>query len=147
MKTKKWIWWTLAIILVVGMTAGAGFTGYRIGVVQGANLAADGTLPDFFMHGKSFDDVHGGQFGKGGFDHSRGDSGGRGDFGRHSGFSPFGFIFGLFRLTVFAGLIWLGYTLVQRSGWRLVKTEAAAAPVQPAVEDVPTAQDENKESE
>jgi len=122
MKTNKWLWRTLAVLLVLVVMAGVGFAGYRMGIMQGANLTANGTA-FMFTHGRGFD---GGMM-RGGFDHP-GFSYGRADFGGRGGFSPFGFIFGLVRLAVFAGLIWLGYHLVKNSGWKLVKTEAAAAP-------------------
>jgi hypothetical protein len=46
--------------------------------------------------------------------------------GMRGGFFPFfGLVGGLFRLALLAGLIWLGYTLIKRSGWQLVKSTPA----------------------
>ena len=130
MKTKKWLWWALTIVLTLIVLAGVGFAGFRVGIAQAVNL------PDVmsFMHGhaRGFDgnDMHN-DFGGRGFDH-----GGR-NFGGRGGFSFFSPLFGLIRLAVLGGLIWLGYTFVKRSGWRVVNVNAsqAPAPVEPEVEE------------
>jgi hypothetical protein len=130
MKNKKWLWWALTIILTLIVLAGVGFAGFRVGVAQAVNLP-DGMS---FMHGhaRGFDGnvMHDG-FGGKGFDH-----GGR-DFGGRGGFSFFSPLFGLIRLAVLGGLIWLGYTFVKRSGWRVVNVNASqpSAPVETEVEE------------
>ena len=129
MKNKKWIWWTLTILLTLVILAGVGFAGYRMGVMQGANLTAEGAV-FMFHHGRGFD---GGMMNDGfsmhGFDH------GRGGFGERGGFGFFGPLFGLLRLALLGGLIWLGYTFVKRSGWRVVKTAPTPTPVAAEVEE------------
>ncbi|MBL8062899.1 MAG: hypothetical protein JNK32_07770 [Anaerolineales bacterium] len=136
MKNTKWIWRVLAVLLSLVVLAGVGFAGFRIGVMQGANL----TGTELLFHKQAFDLPHrfdgdsqrGHGFDSGGFHQGRADFGGR---GRFSFFSP---IFGLVRLAVLAGLIWLGYSFVKRSGWRVVNVNAsqpaAPAPAAPASE-------------
>jgi hypothetical protein len=110
MKTNKWIWWTLTIVLTLIVLAGVGFAGFRIGAVQAANLPNGMTFMHGYAHGFDGNGMHNGFAGRG-FDH-----GGRGGFGF------FGPLFGLLQLAVWGGLIWLGYTLFKRSGWQMVKT-------------------------
>lgn len=135
MKTKKWIWWTLTIVLTLIVLAGVGFAGFRVGVLQAVNLPDDMS----FMHGhaRGFDgnDMHNG-FGGKGFDH-----GGR-DFGGRSGFPFFSPLFGLLHLAVIGGLIWLGYTFVKRSGWRVVNVNANQQPAAPVETEVEEKKDE-----
>lgn len=121
MKNTNWIWRIFVVLLTLVVLAGVGFIGFRIGVAQGANLT-DG-MPFAFAHGHGFDGgtMHD-SFGMRGFDHGRGTFGGRG------GFSLFSPIFGLVRLAVLGGLIWLGYTFIKRSGWRVVNVNAKRAP-------------------
>lgn len=144
MKNTKWIWRVLAVLFTLVVLAAVGFTGFRIGVAQAANLTADNSA--FLLgHGHGFDGgMMKGDFDGHSFDHGR-SSGGRGDFGGgRSGFSLFSPLFLLIRLAVLGGLIWLGYTLVKRSGWKLMKTPAAPATT---VEETPSVQeDEKKES-
>lgn len=140
MKNSTWLRRILTILLTLVVLAGVGFTGYRLGMIQGASLSVDNIAaltakgrghfqtPDG-MHGHGFD---GHNFANRGFDHTR-------DFGRRGGFSFFSPLFGLIRLAVFVGLIWLAFTFVKRSGWKLVKTETT--PQNPTV---PV--DENSES-
>ena len=127
MKTRKWIWWTLAVIFTLAVLAAAGFAGYRVGYIQG--LAANPNAKDFMAgpfwrgpgHGqdsnKSFDQkdsVPAQQFGRGQIDRF----GGRERFA-----SP---LAGLGRLLVLGLLIWLGYKLVKgmagKQGWQLALT-------------------------
>jgi hypothetical protein len=94
----------------------------------------------YICHGGSDDNgqrdgSHGHDFGGRDFDHGHGNSRGRGGFGF---FSP---LFGLLHLVVLGGLIWLGYTFVKRSGWRVVNVNASqsvasvATPVETEVEE------------
>lgn len=111
MKNLKWLGWTLVIVLVA---AGVGFAGFQLGAAQGANL---GWMTPF-MHGRGFD----GDMMRGGF-HGH-------DFDGGWGFPSFLFPFwGILRLAFFAGLVWLGYALFKRSGWRLVNVNQAPAAV------------------
>lgn len=146
MKNTKWLWRLLAVVLTLAVLAGVGFAGYRVGLVQGADLSAE-ELATIFSYGRGM------QFNDGsrrpdhghGFDGNGavrgGDFGGRG-FDR-GGFSLFSPLFGLLRLAVLGGLIWLGYRFIKNSGWRLVKAETPA----PVTESPAAAADEEyKES-
>lgn len=110
MNTKKWLWWTLTILLTLVVLTGIGFAGFRIGMTQAANLPNG--MPFMYGHAHGFDGnwMHNG-FGEMGFHH-----------GRRGGFSFFSPLFGLIQLAFWGGLIWLGYTFAKRSGWRIVKT-------------------------
>jgi hypothetical protein len=61
MKSKKWIWVTLTILLTLAVLAGAAGAGYRMGLMQGARLtaSAEGSAPQFeqFGHMRGFDHV------------------------------------------------------------------------------------------
>ena len=142
MKNTKWIWRVLAVILTLVVLAGVGLAGFRFGVMQSANLTGDGTA-FMFHHGRGFDNsdtaMKPGNMHEGSGSHhsNRGHDfgGGRG------GFSFFGPIFGLLRLAVLGGLIWLGYTFLKRSGWRVVNVNTSqpvaqeATPVEPEAEE------------
>ena len=145
MKTRKWIWWTLAVILTLVVLAAAGFAGYRVGYARG--LTANPNAKDFmagpFWRGqghmqnldKNFDQrgpVPGQEFGGRQFDRFDGRNFDR--FNGRGGFPFFAPLFGLVRLAVLAVLIWLGYKLVKNSGWRLTRVTAEPAPV---AEEVP----------
>ena len=139
MKNTKWIKIVLGVLLALIVLTAVGAAGFRLGVMQSVKLTAGGDMPFPLAHMRGFD----GDFARG-FDHGR-DFGGR-------GFGMFGFVFGLIRLAVLAGLVWIGYTFFKRSGWKLVKAEAAPAhapaPSQTVVEEAPSADegDEKKES-
>jgi hypothetical protein len=125
MKNTKWIWWTLGILLVVGLVTAAGFSAYRFGYAQGAADAAGGDLTQLFprYHMRGFDGESGAVRP---MDRFHGMDGKRG--GMRGGFLPiFGLFGGLFRLALLGGLVWLGYTLFKRSGWQLVKSAPAPA--------------------
>lgn len=147
MKNTKWIWRILAVLLALVVVAGVGFTGFRIGMMQSVNLP-DGM--NFGWHSFDGNFPHGDNSDMRGFDHGH-DFGGHGsNRGGRDGFSFFSPIFGLIRLVVLGGLIWLGYTLVKRSGWRLVKvnaTQAAATPAEDVVEETPSAEVDEKKDE
>jgi hypothetical protein len=135
MKNNKWIRVTLTILLTVLVLAGVAGAGFRMGVMQSANLtrSADGITQPFpaFGHMRGFDNQPGGQPGmmqgfdqRGGPEMMRGfDRGGRGGHGGF--FSP---IFGLIKLAVLGLLLWLGFKFVKNSGWRLTRTVATPAP-------------------
>ena len=142
MKTRKWLWWTLAIILTLVVLGFTGMAGYRVGLMQGARVAqtalqnenADGkaTTDQWQMpphmrgfDGNDFRNFRSQDFGRGQ------DFNGR-NFDRFNGRGGFPFLaqlFGLVRLAVLAVLIWFGYKLVKNSGWRLTRVTAEPAPV------------------
>lgn len=130
MKSKKWITYTLGIVLTLIVLAAVGATGFRMGVMQSASFAnlTDGqpARAPFFAHGMDgdFSRMDRGEFSHG-FDHGRGRGRDGGGF-----FSP---IFGLIHIAIFGALAWFGYKLIKNSGWKLVKVNASAAPT-PAVE-------------
>ena len=121
---KKVLLTLLGILLVIGVLAGAGFAGYRIGYQQGALTTTDGNPAPFTrgfqlgpqdmpMHnfGRDFDRGFNRGFGPGGFRMM--------DRGMGFGFfPPFMFLAGI----VFWGLIiWFTYWLFTRSGWQITR--------------------------
>ena len=142
MKTRKWIWWTLTIILTLVVLGFTGMAGYRVGLMQGARVAqtalrsknADGkaTTGQWQMPpqmrgpgGNNLGNFHGQDLGRGqSFDGRNFDR-----FGGRSGFSLFAPLFGILRLAVLALLIWLGYKIIKNSGWRLTRIAAEPTPV------------------
>jgi hypothetical protein len=120
---KKVLLTILGIIVVLGVLAGAGFTGYRIGYQQGALSVSDGnTIP--FMHGLQFGSknmpMH--NFGRD-FEfrsqpfHSPMMRGGGG-----FNFDMFGVFHFLWNAVVLGLVIWFVYWLFTKSGWRLTRT-------------------------
>lgn len=127
MKTRKWIWWTLAVIFTLVALTAAGFAGYRVGYIQG--LAANPNAKDFvagpFWHqqgraqnpDKNFDPrnpVPAQAFGGKQMDR----------FDERDRFAlP---LAGLGRLLVLGLLVWFGYKLVTgmagKQGWQLALT-------------------------
>jgi len=137
-KNNKWLNYTLGVLLtLIILTAVAG-VGFRVGMTQNVNVAQfkNGARPSFgdSDSGKAMrGDFH--QNDKNGFApqdfRMQGMDGGRGDFDlRDGGFSFLAPLFWLIRILVLGALIWLGYTLVKRSGWRLSFSKAASAPAQ-----------------
>lgn len=117
---KKVILTLLAVIVALGILAGAGFTGYRIGYNQGALAASDGTIqaaPWSRGWNQQIMPMH--NFGRGDFDRGFGPGGftmmGRGGMG-FSYFSPLMF---LGRILFWAFLLWLAYWLFTKSGWKI----------------------------
>lgn len=137
MKTNKWVRWIITTLLTVIVLAGVGFAGFRVGVAQAANLTADGAML-MFQHSRGGDGSmmdgnsnmrssgHGHSF-KGQTSEQGHDFSGRNSSRGRDGFSFFSPLFGLLRLAVLGGLVWLGYTLVKRSGWRVVNVNASQA--------------------
>lgn len=139
MKNNKWLNYTLGVLLtLIVLTAVAG-AGFRAGMTQNLNIAQfkNGARPSFADNdfGKNTrEDFH--QNDKSGFApqdlRMQGMDGGRGDIDRRDGGFSFLYpLFGLIRLLVLGALVWIGYTFVKRSGWRLSfsKTSPAPAPV------------------
>ena len=151
---KKVLLSLLAMILVIGVLAGAGFAGYRVGYDQGARASGSGNItpsgrPEIpgrdEMPRFNFGRDHEGRFERGldrGFP--------RGNFRmiqRGHGFGMFSPLMWLAHLVILLLVIGLVYLLFTRSGWRLSVTK------QP-VQDPPTTigteakpQDQNSENE
>ena len=141
MKNKKWLTYTLGILLTLIILAAVGAIGFRIGAAQNNSFVhpmMNGSAPTF---GHGFDGGQMPNFHQRGFEgrdfHGRGfDRGGRGGF-----ISP---IFGLIKLAVLSALLWFGFRFIKNSGWRLTRDAVpASAPAasEPSSVDV----DEQKE--
>jgi len=114
---KKVLLTLLAVIVILGALAGAGYAGYRIGYHQGAT--ASGNLP-LFGRGERMNPNF--------MPHFNQDFGyrvqpyrspmmGRGDFGFNF-FSTFRL---LWNLAILALVVWFVYWLVTKSGWRITR--------------------------
>ncbi|GAB4445774.1 MAG: hypothetical protein OHK0041_03700 [Anaerolineales bacterium] len=114
---KKVLLTILAVLVILGIAAGIGFAGYRIGYVQGA--AANGNAPFFARPDRINPNTMPG---------FRRDFGlwrqpyhipmmGRGGFG-FSLFTPFHI---LWNLAVLALIVWFVYWLFTKSGWRITR--------------------------
>ncbi len=131
MKNNKWIWWTLTILLTLVILIGVGGAGFRMGAMQGANISqnANGAAP-FFGHAQrmdgNFNDKRGNPHLQG-FDHPQMREFDRG-FNRGMGRGGFSPLFGFVHLAFLGLLLWAGYKLLQKSGWRLTRN-AATTPV------------------
>jgi len=139
---KKVLLTLLGLIVVLGVLAGAGFVGYRIGYNQAARTvsAAKGTAqlppqnkgfgPQNTPMLRNFDNGIERGFnrgmGPGGFGMMMGHGGGFGFF------SPFFF---LVRIAVWVLVIWLIYMVIKSNGWRLTRQPTQNAKVEtPVVE-------------
>ncbi len=154
---KKVLLTLLGIIVVLGVLAGAGFVGYRIGYKQAAARAITVTkgtaqlpLPNKGVNpnGMPFQNFNrdlGPQnmpmmrnFGKGferGFIRGMGPDGFGMMMGRGRGFGFFGPLQFLLHVGVWVLVIWLIYMVIKGSGWRLTHEPAQSAKVEtPAVE-------------
>lgn len=116
---KKVLLTLLAVIVVLGVLAGAGFVGYRIGYNQGAT--SSGNIPAFGLYGHmnpSVMPMHK-------FDRDWGPGSsfyrtpmmGRSDFGFNL-FYPLRF---LWNIAVVALVVWFVYWLFTKSGWRITR--------------------------
>lgn len=155
MKNNKWLNYTLGVLLtLIVLTAVAG-AGFRAGMTQNVSIAQlkNGARPSFADNdfSKSMRD-EALQNDKNGFAQQdlrmQGMVGERGDFDRRDGgFSFISPIFGLIQLLVLGALVWIGYTFVKRSGWRLSFSKATSAPA-PVTEPAPVVEvEEQKEAE
>jgi hypothetical protein len=114
---KKVLLILFAVIVALGVLAGAGFVGYRIGYNQGTTASGNALFdghptwmnPDL-MHRFDRD------FGPG-LDTYRHPMMGRGDIGFNI-FSPLRF---LWNIAVLALVVWFGYWLFTKSGWRITR--------------------------
>jgi len=135
----------LGAIVVIGVLAGAGFAGYRIGFNQGAQVSANGAVPrpvrpDRIDPFHNFD----GDFGHG-FNHNF-PRGGFRMMGR-GGFGFFGPLMLLGHLAFWGLIILLIYWLFTRSGWRITRTEQTVQQAPPTTQTVTTAQEEETKNE
>ena len=142
MKTRKWLWWTVAVALTLVALGFTGLAGYRIGFMQGTGFKkqfaaqiqnnANGTQPtapeQFNPHGRGFKGNDSRDFGGRGFDSKRGFDG--------RGFDNRGFdrrdshsFFSLVGLALLALVVWLGYKYIKNSGWRLTRVTVEQEPV------------------
>jgi len=147
---KKVLLTLLAAVLIIGVLAGAGFAGYRVGYSQGAQASANGNAqtpgrpenfgpdgPPFQNFGRDFDRGFNHGFPRQGFQMMHR---GRG-FGI---FSPFMF---LGHIAVWGILIWLVYLLFTRSGLRLSLTKQPVQNTPATIETEAKPQDQKSENE
>ena len=139
MKSKKWLWVTLSILLTLVVLVGVAGMSFRMGAMQGTGwIQGTNGISMPFGHMREFEQNYRGQpgnqpsYGPGMMQGSgqRGDQRmmqefGRGGFKRgHGGF--FQPLFGLIRLAVLGALLWLAYKWIKNSGWRLTRDPAPA---------------------
>lgn len=118
---KKVLLTLLAVIMVFGLFAAAGFTGYRFGYARGVQEAGSGDTARPGL--RPFDDF--GPRGMPGHDFGMDRSFQRGFGGRGFPRMGFGFFSPLMLIGRLAGLaliIWFIYWLLTRSGWRFTRT-------------------------
>ena len=154
MKNKKWFKYALGILFTLVVLAVVGGAGFRIGMTQNASFrrATDGMGPVPLAHNfdgerpqsmqgnphqgtDGFQDIQGNPH-KQGFNNRGND--------RRGGMSFFPPIFGLIRLAVLGLLLWIGYKLVLKSGWRLTRVAASSAPM---TSETPSAEIDEKKGE
>ena len=147
MKNRKWLTYTLGTLLTLIVLAAVGGAGFRAGMMQNASFARPAFTHDFDnmpqamqgnIQGNGNPHAMQGDFRQQGFDNRSND---RRDGGR-SFFSP---IFGLIHLALLGSLGWFGYKFVKKSGWRITRETASAAPV--AAEAVSVEVEEEKPAE
>lgn len=125
---KKVLLTLLAVIVVLGALAGAGFAGYRIGYNQGA--ISDGNAP-LFMHPDRMNPNTMPSFRRDfgpGLDTYRHPMMGRGDFGFNI-FYPLRF---LWNIAILALVVWFVYWLFTKSGWRITRQAVKEQEIPPA---------------
>jgi hypothetical protein len=131
MKNKKWLSYTLGTLLTLIALAAVGLAAFRVGMMQ--NVSFPHTRPAFHQEtDKNLPTTQGANPGDN--DNQKGDN----NFGNnpqgndfkqhgfdrgHRGMSMVGGLFGLIHLAILALLLWFGYKLVQKSGWRLVRVQ------------------------
>jgi len=130
---KKVLLTLLAVIVIAGALAGAGFAGYHIGYQQSIRSISTtnntpGNTP--FMHGYQFgpQDMPMHNFGRD-LDRGFGCGFGPNGFGMRGGmgfgfFSPLMF---LGRILFWVLIIWFAYWLFTKSGWKLTRTSQPVA--------------------
>ena len=153
MKNKKWMNYILGVLLtLIVLTAVAG-AGFRAGMMQSPPLARvmNGTRPSFAhdnfgrLPQQTQDDFRGGK----GQTMQNDFQGQASRDGRGLDFRGGGFrfpIFGLIQLAVLGLLVWVGYKLIKKSGWRLSLSKAAATPAPAAETPTEVKTEEQKEA-
>src|SRR6266508_1779225 len=122
---KKVLLTLLTVLVVLGLFAAAGYAGYRIGFMRGAQITANGATPNPQLRPFDNFDRHGIPMPHFGDDFGRGSRRGfcmRGFPMLGMGFGVFSLFAFLARIAVFALIIWFIYWLFTRSGWRLTRT-------------------------
>lgn len=124
---KKVLLTLLAVVVIVGALAGAGFAGYRIGYRQSARVTSTTNNPPNnnmpFVHPFGSQNMPMHNFGRD-FDQGFGRGFGPGGFGMRGGMR-FGFLSPLMflgRILLWALIIWFAYWLFTKSGWKLTRT-------------------------
>ena len=124
---KKFFITLLAIVVIVGALGGAGFTGYRIGYVQGARVSANGApqpLHRFEQFGPDRMPLRNfRQLGRG-FGYGFGP--GRFPMGQRVGFGIFGPFMFIGRIAIWGLALWFIFWLFTKSGWQLTRTSQPA---------------------
>jgi len=151
---KKVLLAILAAVLVIGVLAGAGFAGYRVGYDQGARVSANGNTPptgspeNFGRHRMPMFNF--GRDPDRGFDRGLDRGLPRGEFQmmhRGRGFGIFSPLMFLAHLAIWALVIGLGYLLFIRSGLRLSLTKQPVQNPPANIETEAKHQDQNSENE
>lgn len=114
---KKVLLTLLAVIVIAGALAGAGYAGYRIGYAQGATASGNLPFPGRGGHMNPYFMPHFDRDFGYGMQPYRSPMMGRGDFGFRI-FSPFRI---LWNIVVLALVIWFVYWLFTKSGWRITR--------------------------
>jgi hypothetical protein len=147
---KKVLLTLLAMILVIGVLAGAGFAGYRIGYTRGVQASANGDAPLFGRFERFGPErIPMPNFGS---DSDRGfDSGfphrGFQMMQRGRGFGMFSPLMFLAHLAIWALVVGLVYLLFTRSGLRLSLTKQPVQNPPTNIETELKPQDQNSENE
>ena len=156
MKNRKWLTYTVGVLLtLVVLTAVAG-AGIRFGMMQNTSFARnfDGgrqSMQGNFQNDEMQENFHGnggpqamqGNPHNQGFDNRGYNRGGD----RRGGLPFFAPLFGLIHLALLGLLIWLVYKLVKNSGWRLTRVATSPTPEASAAETPSVEVEEKKESE
>ena len=119
----------LAVVVVLGLFAAVGFTGYRFGYAQGARVTVTGD--EVRPRIGAFDEFGPNRMPMREFGFHR-EFGMRGFPGMGSGFFSLWTLLG--RLAVLALIVWFAYWLFTRSGWRLTRTAQTTEPEPQPVE-------------
>lgn len=151
---KKVILSIIGVVLVIGLFAGAGFAGYRIGYFRGVQASANGDAPLFgrferFGPQRMPMPNFGRDFERGfdrGFNHGFPREGFH-MMQRGRGFGMFSPLIFLAQLTIWALLIGLVYLLFTRSGLRLSLTKQPVQDPPANIETGAKPQDQNSENE
>ena len=125
MKNKKWLTYTLGILLTLVILAAVGGVGFRIGMMQNTSF----TRPSFAHNFDGAPQAMQGNFHDNGRPQAMQDNSQNKGFdnSRDGGISFFSPIFGLIRVVALGLLLWIGYKFVKKSGWRLSRVEASPA--------------------